>query len=82
MFIKIRKEKCLVGILTASINERKKKKELEEANKEVPNWALFLAPRSINCSPFIVHLAVIVLYLSPCNIGVGAQAEHNVLKPG
>lgn len=31
MFIKIRKEKCLVGILTASINESgEKKKELKQ----------------------------------------------------
>lgn len=30
MFIKIRKEICLVGILTASINESGKKKELKQ----------------------------------------------------
>lgn len=34
----------------------------KETNKEVPNWVLFLAPRSINCSPHIVNVAVIMSF--------------------
>lgn len=61
---------------------RKKGAKAKEANKEVPNWVLFLAPRSINCSAYIVYLAVIVSFLSLFIIADGTQASQNTIQPG